>query len=123
MQRIIYTTPDNSVCIIAPADGCELSIEQIARKDVPAGTSYDIVDASDPRALPSVTTEQLFATLRAARDARLTATDKYLLADYPINTDNLALIKVYRADLRALPAQPGAPWSGGDIPWPVMPAV
>lgn len=69
--------------------------------------------------------EQLYTTLRAARGARLITTDKYLLADYPINADNLALIKAYRAALRALPDQPGAPWDGGgeETPWPTVPEI
>jgi hypothetical protein len=44
-QRIIYPT-DDGVAIIVPAD-CELTIEEIAAKDVPAGKPYKIVDGSD----------------------------------------------------------------------------
>ena len=74
---------------------------------------------------PAPTTEQLFSTLRAARDARLSATDKYLLPDYPISADSLALVKIYRHALRDIPVQPGAPWDGGGekTPWPEMPTV
>ena len=74
---------------------------------------------------PAPTEEQLFVTLRASRDARLAATDKYLLPDYPITADALALVKAYRAALRALPDQAGAPWDGGgdETPWPVMPTA
>ena len=77
------------------------------------------------QAVPAPTAEQLYANLRAARDARLAATDKYMLADYPISEDNLALVKEYRAALRDLPEQPGAPWDGGGeaTPWPTMPEV
>ena len=32
--------------IVYPAPNCGLTIEEIAAKDVPAGTSYQIVDAS-----------------------------------------------------------------------------
>ena len=69
--------------------------------------------------------EAFFEALRASRDARLAATDKYMLADYPISEDNLALVKAYRAALRDLPEQPGAPWDGGGeaTPWPIMPEV
>ena len=72
---------------------------------------------------PLPTVDALFARLRTSRDARLTATDKYLLADYPVSADNLALVKAYRAALRTLPEQTGAPWDGGDesTPWPVFP--
>lgn len=72
---------------------------------------------------PSPTEEQLFVTLRSSRDARLAATDKYMLPDYPITAEALEQVKAYRASLRALPEQPGAPWPDGDIPWPVMPQV
>ena len=63
---------------------------------------------------------QHFAALRAARDTRLADTDKMLLPDYPITAEALAQIKVYRASLRDLPDQPGAPWDGGGeaTPWP-----
>jgi hypothetical protein len=45
-ERIIYPT-DEGVAIIVPATDCSLSIEEVARKDVPAGVPYQIVDASD----------------------------------------------------------------------------
>lgn len=65
------------------------------------------------------------ASLRTARDMRLDATDKYLLADYPITAEELAAVKTYRQLLRDLPAQPGAPWDGGGelTPWPEQPTV
>ncbi|MGD9576289.1 tail fiber assembly protein [Desulfovibrio sp.] len=74
---------------------------------------------------PVPTAEQLFSALRAARDARLSATDKYLLPDYPISESDLALVKTYRAALRDLLEQPGAPWDGGGevTPWPELPSV
>lgn len=67
----------------------------------------------------------LFTALRHARDARLDATDKYLLSDYPISESDLGAIKAYRQALRDLPAQPGAPWDGGGelTPWPELPSV
>lgn len=74
---------------------------------------------------PPEPAETVFGSLRASRDARLAATDKYLLADYPISEDNLALVKEYRTALRALPEQPAAPWDGGgDVtPWPDAPDI
>ena len=83
----------------------------------------DTIEYAD--ALPPLTSAQLFAALRAARDARLAATDKMLLPDYPISVDALAQIKTYRAALRDLPDQPGAPWDGGGeaTPWPAAPAA
>lgn len=75
--------------------------------------------------LPPLTTAELFDQLRALRDARLTATDKYLVADYPISADQLAGVKTCRTTLRDLPAQDGAPWDGGGelTPWPELPSV
>ena len=70
--------------------------------------------------LPPLTTAQHFAALRAARDTRLADTDKMLLPDYPITAEALEKVKTYRAALRDLPDQPGAPWDGGgaETPWP-----
>ena len=69
------------------------------------------------------TEREAFSSLRASRDARLAATDKYMLPDYPITADALSLVKAYRTVLRDLPDQPGAPWDGGGIetPWPELP--
>jgi hypothetical protein len=46
-KRIIYPTPDGGVAIIVPAPGCGLTIEEIAKKDVPHGVDYRIVDVSE----------------------------------------------------------------------------
>jgi len=46
-QRIIYQNESNGVSIIIPAPNCGLTIEQIAKKDVPKGTSYKIVETSE----------------------------------------------------------------------------
>lgn len=46
-KRIIFPTDDGGVGVIIPAPGCGLSIEEIARKDVPLGKPYKIVNASD----------------------------------------------------------------------------
>jgi hypothetical protein len=43
-KRIIYATSEG-VSIIVPTG--ELSIEEVARKDVPAGIAYKIVDVTD----------------------------------------------------------------------------
>ena len=45
-KRIIYKNDDGSISIIIPAD-CGLTVEQIAKKDVPTGLSYKIVNVSD----------------------------------------------------------------------------
>lgn len=46
MKRIIYPTDDGGVAVIVPAD-CGLTIEEIAKKDVPEGKPYKIVDVSE----------------------------------------------------------------------------
>lgn len=46
-QRIIYPTPEGGIAVIVPAPECGLSAQEIARKDVPAGAPYKIVDAAD----------------------------------------------------------------------------
>ena len=46
-KRIIYPTDQGGVAVIIPAPVCELTIEQLARKDVPANVAYKIVDVAD----------------------------------------------------------------------------
>ena len=46
-QRIIYPTDDGGVAVIIPAPNSELTIEQLAAKDVPQGKPFQIVDASE----------------------------------------------------------------------------
>jgi hypothetical protein len=46
-KRIVYMSDDGGVCIVIPAPECGLTIEQIARKDVPTGKPYKIVDVSE----------------------------------------------------------------------------
>jgi hypothetical protein len=49
-QRIIYPKDDGGVVVIIPSPDCGISVEQIARKDVPAGSPYIIVSVE---AIPS----------------------------------------------------------------------
>ena len=46
-SRIIFPTDDGGVAVIVPAAECGLTIEQIAQKDVPPNTPYEIVDVAD----------------------------------------------------------------------------
>ena len=46
-KRIIFPDDDGGVSVIIPSDNCGLSVEDIARKDVPAGKAYQIVDVAD----------------------------------------------------------------------------
>ena len=49
MKRIIYKNPDNTVSIIIPSPEAlqSMTIEQIAKKDVPTNYKYKIVDVSE----------------------------------------------------------------------------
>jgi hypothetical protein len=44
-QRIIYPTDDGGVAVLIPTG--ELELVEVARKDVPAGVAYKIVDVAD----------------------------------------------------------------------------
>ena len=44
-QRIIYSNDDGGVSILIPTG--ELELAEVARKDVPAGVAYKIVDVAD----------------------------------------------------------------------------
>jgi len=46
-KRIIYKNNDGGISIIIPAPDSELTIEEIAAKDVPPNTDYKIVDVSE----------------------------------------------------------------------------
>lgn len=64
-KRIIYKNTDGSIGIIVPAN-CGLTVEQIARKDVPNGLSYKIVNASD------ISSDRTFRNAWTIDDAELT---------------------------------------------------
>ena len=44
-QQIIYPNDEGWLSVITPAPECGLSIEEIARKDVPAGKPYHIINS------------------------------------------------------------------------------
>lgn len=69
--------------------------------------------------------EARFERLRSERNARIAATDFYLLADYPITEEQKEVLSAYRQALRDLPSQEGAPWDGGGelTPWPAFPDI
>lgn len=45
-QVVIYPSETGGVILIIPALNCGISIEEIARKDVPANVPYHIIDKS-----------------------------------------------------------------------------
>ena len=49
MKRIIYKNSDGTISIVVPAPEAleTMTVEQIAKKDVPTGKKYKIVDDSD----------------------------------------------------------------------------
>lgn len=66
------------------------------------------------------TDEEVAASVRRERDAKLRSTDVYLLPDFPgMTADALEQIKAYRQALRDVPEQTGFP---RQIEWPEMPA-
>jgi len=46
-KQIIYPNENGAISLITPVIDCGLTVEQIARKDVPANTPYLIVESSD----------------------------------------------------------------------------
>jgi len=46
-KRIIYKKDDGGVGILIPAEKCNLTIDQIAAKDVPSGKPFTIVNLSE----------------------------------------------------------------------------
>ena len=65
--------------------------------------------------------EKAWDKLRAERDAKLNATDKYMLSDYPISAGNKTAMENYRNALRDLPSNTSDPRD--EIEWPEMPNV
>ena len=46
-KRIIYPNDEGGVSILTPAPECELTIEELAAKDVPADKPFQIVNVGD----------------------------------------------------------------------------
>lgn len=46
-KRIIYAQGDGTLAVIVPSANCGLTIEQIAKKDVPSGAVFEVVDVTD----------------------------------------------------------------------------
>lgn len=67
---------------------------------------------------PPPTDAELAEQVRAERDGKLAASDKYLVADFPISAEKLEQVKAYRKALRDVPSQDGFPH---DVKWPENP--
>ena len=45
-KRIVYINDGGGITILVPAPNCDLSIDEVAKKDVPTGSKYKIVDTT-----------------------------------------------------------------------------
>ena len=95
--RWVHTTPESSDNVGDKSDG----IGSIAI--VLTDAEYDTV---------------LAASARQKRDRLIAATDYLVTPDYPIESDRLAKVKIYRQALRDIPEQSGFPRT---ITWPDKP--
>jgi hypothetical protein len=68
-SRILYGTPDGGVAVLIPTG--ELPVEIVARKDVPQGVGYKIVDLAD---IESTISDRTF---RSAWEADFTDPDGF----------------------------------------------
>jgi hypothetical protein len=66
MQAIIYPNGQGGIAVILPAPDCGIPLREIARKDVPAGVAFRIIDA------PTIPTDR---TYRDAWTADFSAPD------------------------------------------------
>ena len=90
-----------------PAD----SPDNVAPKDaVVGGIAIYLTDAEYDTVLA--------ASARQKRDRLIAATDYLVTPDYPIESDRLAKVKIYRQALRDIPEQSGFPRT---ITWPDKP--
>ena len=65
-KRIIYKQENGTVAILMPSPNCELSVEEVAQKDVPTGLPYKIVNVSE------ISTDRTFRGAWTIDDAELT---------------------------------------------------
>jgi hypothetical protein len=48
VSKVIIWMQDNGVLAVThPADNCGLTVEEIAKKDLPTGTKYKIINSND----------------------------------------------------------------------------
>ena len=45
-SRFIYTDDEGNLCIVCPADNCDLTLDQIKEKDCPSGKTVYTVNKS-----------------------------------------------------------------------------
>ena len=101
----------NYVCSLVNEDDNDITLT--IRKAIKNG-DLDVADYVEP----TVDVEGLATKIRMQRNNLLEQTDYLMMSDYPIESDRLAKVKIYRQALRDIPEQPGFPRS---IVWPEKP--
>ena len=87
----------------------------------PADSPYNVGDKYGSIAIYLTDAEYdtvLAASARQKRDRLIAATDYLVTPDYPIESDRLTKVKIYRQALRDIPGQSGFPRT---ITWPEKP--
>jgi hypothetical protein len=105
-----------------PDDLVEIQEETYAQLLTAQSSGKQIVPGTDGRPIaqdPTFTDDQLAASARADRDARLAVADNMVNTLEDAGQSSTAW-RQYRVQLRDVPAQPGFPRS---IQWPVAPTV
>ena len=101
----------NYVCSLVNEDDNDITLT--IRKAIKNG-DLDVADYVEP----TVDVEGLATKIRIQRNNLLKQTDYLMMSDYPIESDRLAKVKIYRQALRDIPEQAGFPRS---ITWPDKP--
>ena len=101
----------NYVCSLVNEDDNDLTLT--IRKAIKNG-DLDVADYVEP----TVDVEDLATKIRMQRNNLLKQTDYLMMSDYPIESDRLAKVKIYRQALRDIPEQSGFPRT---ITWPDKP--
>ncbi len=65
-KKIVFKEDDGNLAIIRPIEGCGLTLEEVAAKDVPTGKPYKIVDDSE------IPTDRYFRNAWEIEDSELT---------------------------------------------------
>ena len=101
----------NYVCSLVNEDDNDITLT--IRKAIKNG-DLDVADYVEP----TVDVEDLATKIRMQRNNLLKQTDYLMMSDYPIESDRLAKVKIYRQALRDIPEQAGFPRT---ITWPEKP--
>ena len=101
----------NYVCSLVNEDDNDITLT--IRKAIKNG-DLDVADYVEP----TVDVEDLATKIRMQRNNLLKQTDYLMMSDYPIESDRLAKVKIYRQALRDIPEQSGFPRT---TTWPEKP--